>query len=80
MARAKQPDKQLNIRMKPGQYRKLHAAARREKVTVTAYARDAIMDRVNGVTLEGPGLDRIPVWLIHLMLFFTQRGPSRSKA
>ena len=78
--KAKQPDKQLNIRMKAAAYRKIQAAARREKLTITAYSRGAIMDRVSGAAFEGPGLDGIPAWLLHVLLFFAPRRPSKSEA
>ena len=80
MARAKATDTQLTIRVKAAQYRKLRAAAKKEKVTITAYARGAIMDRVYGVTGEAPGVDMLPAWLLHVLLFFAQRGPVKSRA
>ena len=80
MGKAKGPDKQLNIRVKPPLYRRLEKAARRERLTVTAYARGAIIDRLNGGQFEAQDLNGIPAWLLHVLLFFAQRGDSRRGA
>ena len=72
MATAKQPDKQLNIRIKPKVYRRLQAAAKRERVTVTAFSRAAIMDHLEGGP-AGAGSVAIPSWLLSALLFLVPR-------
>ena len=69
------PRKQLNIGITLSQYEAVRIAAQAEGVTITAYCRDAIMEKA-APEPEIPDLAALPAWLLHLLLFVT-RGKTR---
>ena len=69
------PRKQLNIGITLSQYEAVRIAAQAEGVTITAYCRDAIMEKA-APEPEIPDLAALPAWLLHLVLFVT-RGKTR---
>ena len=69
------PRKQLNIGITLSQYEAVRIAAEAEGVTITAYCRDAIMDRADPQP-DIPDLATLPAWLLHFLLFLT-RGKTR---
>ena len=69
------PRKQLNIGITLSQYEAVRIAAQAEGVTITAYCRDAIMEKA-APEPEIPDLAALPAWLLHLLLFVT-RGKAR---
>ena len=69
------PRKQLNIGITLSQYEAVRIAAQAEGVTITAYCRDAIMDRADPQP-ELQDLAALPAWLLHFLLFVT-RGKAR---
>ena len=67
--------KQLNIGLTPAQYEAVRIAAEEEGATITAYCRDAIMEKAAPVPVI-PDVAGLPAWLLHALLFFT-RGKTR---
>ena len=70
------PRKQLNIGITLAQYEQVRIAAEEEGVTITAYCRDAIMDKA-APEPEIPDVTGLPMWLIHFLLFLS-RGKTRA--
>ena len=69
------PRKQLNIGLTPAQYEAVRIAAEEEGATITAYCRDAIMEKA-APEPEVPDVAALPAWLLHVLLFLT-RGKTR---
>ena len=67
--------KQLNIGMTPAQYEAVVIAAAEEGQTITAYCRDAIMEKAAPVP-EVPDVATLPPWLLHFLMVLT-RGKKR---
>ena len=65
------PRKQLNIGLTPAQYEALRIAAEEEGATITAYCRDAIMEKA-APEPEVPDVAALPAWLLHVLLFLTR--------
>ena len=70
------PRKQLNIGITLSQYEQVRIAAEEEGVTITAYCRDAIMEKA-APEPEIPDVTGLPTWLIHFLLFLS-RGKTRA--
>ena len=70
------PRKQLNIGITLAQYEQVRIAAEAEGVTITAYCRDAIMEKA-APEPEIPDVTGLPTWLIHFLLFIS-RGKTRA--
>ena len=70
------PRKQLNIGITLSQYEVVRIAAEAEGVTITAYCRDAIMEKA-APEPEIPDVTGLPTWLIHFLLFIS-RGKTRA--
>ena len=69
------PRKQLNIGLSLSQYEAVRVAAEEEGATITAYCRDAIMEKA-APEPELPDVAALPAWLLHVLLFLT-RGKTR---
>ena len=69
------PRKQLNIGLSLAQYEAVRIAAETEGVNITAYCRDAIMEKASPEP-ELPDVSTLPAWLVHFLLFLT-RGKAR---
>ena len=69
------PRKQLNIGLSLSQYEAVRIAAEEESQTITAYCRDAIMEKA-APEPEIPDVAILPAWLLHVLLFLT-RGKTR---
>ena len=69
------PRKQLNIGLSLSQYKAVRVAAEEEGATITAYCRDAIMEKA-APEPELPDVAALPAWLLHVLLFLT-RGKTR---
>ena len=69
------PRKQLNIGITPAQYESVRIAAEEEGQTITAYCRDAIMEKA-APEPEVPDVATLPPWLLHFLLLLT-RGKTR---
>ena len=69
------PRKQLNIGLTPAQYEAVRIAAEEEGQTITAYCRDAIMEKAAPEPAL-PDMAALPAWLLHVLLFLT-RGRTR---
>ena len=67
--------KQLNIGLTPAQYEAVRIAAEEGGATITAYCRDAIMEKA-APEPEVPDVAALPAWLLHVLLFLT-RGKTR---
>ena len=67
--------KQLNIGLTPAQYEAVVIAAEEEGQTITAYCRDAIMEKAAPVP-EVPDVAALPPWLLHFLMVLT-RGKKR---
>ena len=67
--------KQLNIGVSPNQLVAIRIAAEEEEQTVTAFCRQAIMEKA-APEPEIPDVTGLPTWLIHLLLFLS-RGKTR---
>ena len=65
------PRKQLNIGLTPAQYEAVRIAAEEEGATITAYCRDAIMEKA-APEPEVPDVAALPAWLLHVLLFLTR--------
>ena len=65
------PRKQLNIGITPAQYEAVRIAAEEEGATITAYCRDAIMEKA-APEPEVPDVAALPAWLLHVLLFLTR--------
>ena len=70
------PRKQLNIGITLAQYEQVRIAAEEEGVTITAYCRDAIMEKA-APEPEIPDVTGLPTWLLHFLLFIS-RGKTRA--
>ena len=68
--------KQLNVGLSLDQYAQVQAAAEEAGQTVTAFCRDAILDRV--APPPDIATPAVPAWLLHFLLFITRRGQSES--
>ena len=69
------PRKQLNIGLSLAQYEAVRIAAEAEETTITAYCRDAIMEKASPEP-ELPDVSILPAWLVHFLIFVT-RGKTR---
>ena len=65
------PRKQLNIGLSPAQYEAVKKAAEEEGQTITAFCRQAIMDRA-APEPELSDVSTLPAWLPYFLLFFTK--------
>lgn len=69
MATPKQKARQVNIRVKAGDYRRIAAAAKREKTTIAGFVRVSALDRALNGPADGFGVNGVPAWLLSLLLF-----------
>ncbi len=67
--------KQLNIGLTLTQYEAVRVAAEEEGVTITAYCRQAVMEKAAPVP-EVPDVATLPPWLLHFLMVLT-RGKKR---
>ena len=80
MAGVKQNARQVNIRVRGADYRRIASAARRERATVAGFGRTAALDRAALGPPNAQGAPGVPPWPLSLLRVLFPRGGRAGRA